>query len=385
MLCLQDPTHASTKLRNRLLSVTAALTIGDQRISLDFLSEMMNSISKLKHGLVKSDVYPRDKQNYASCEKMSRDCVLTALEEIPGSSATRLYLKLIRSVIIAYIDKSTCLKDRIYDAWLCVFLCRMWWSWLLAKAEQDSDEMESWSSNENSSQSVAKLVEQFFITKVSYESIEINAHQLTYLILLVEENVLPPEALQIFLFSSQPCETTFRSARSMSGAFSSIVNFSVTEFLRRAQKLSVLNRIRSESETYSSSANALQLRFVKYHKQMTNARSSSAASITSSITKNEIQKIVSSAFDDAFQLIGEFGVHALMKKKKIHTFWALNRFVSNKLNSLSKTVDTSSMTTTSSESDTDTEYEDDDNDNKVYDAMDEENLSEDSDDESSAY
>ena len=43
------------------------------------------------------------------------------------------------------------------------------------------------------------------------------------------------------------------------------------------------------------------------------------------------------------------------------------------------------MTTTSSESDTDTEYEDDDNDNTVYDAMDEENLSEDSDDESSTY
>ena len=82
VLCLQDPTHVCTKLRNRLLSVTAALTVGDQRISLDFLSDMMNSISKLKHGLVKSDIYPRDKQNYASCGKISRDYVLAVLEEI---------------------------------------------------------------------------------------------------------------------------------------------------------------------------------------------------------------------------------------------------------------------------------------------------------------
>ena len=44
-----------------------------------------------------------------------------------------------------------------------------------------------------------------------------------------------------------------------------------------------------------------------------------------------------------------------------------------------------SMATTSSESDTDAEYENDDHDKKVYDAMDEENMSEDSGDQSCAY
>ena len=175
------------------------------------------------------------------------------MNEIPGSSATSLYLSLVRSVMISYIDRSTTLNDRVYHAWFYVFLCRIWWwSWLLVNAEQDSDEMKTWSSSK-SSESVSKLVQQFFITKVSYESIEINAHQMIYLVLLVEEKILPVESLQVFLFISQPYESTFRSARSMSGSFSSIVNFSTTQFLRRAQKLLVLNRIKSKSETSSSS------------------------------------------------------------------------------------------------------------------------------------
>ncbi|CAF1407076.1 unnamed protein product, partial [Rotaria sordida] len=37
----EDPIHVCTKLRNRLLSTTAEMIIGNQRISLDFLSEMI--------------------------------------------------------------------------------------------------------------------------------------------------------------------------------------------------------------------------------------------------------------------------------------------------------------------------------------------------------
>lgn len=84
-----------------------------------------------------------------------------------------------------------------------------------------------------------------------------NAHQLTYLVLLVGEGSLPSEALQMFLFNSQTCENTFRVARSMSGTFSSMVNFTVAQSLRRVQKLSILNRIEVESETKSSASNTI--------------------------------------------------------------------------------------------------------------------------------
>jgi hypothetical protein len=99
---------------------------------------------------------------------------------------------------------------------------------------------------------------------------------------------LSEESLQIFLFNSQGCESTFRSARSMSGASSSIVNFSVTQFLRRAQKLSVLNRIKSEGET-NSSCDTTSLRFPKHHKQTSKATVATNPSKTVALTTDEVK------------------------------------------------------------------------------------------------
>jgi hypothetical protein len=141
ILCFQDPVHLCTELRNRLLSDTAEMIIGNQRVSLDVLSTMIATSNKLNHGLVKSDIYPRDRQNFASCEKISSDCVVSTLEKESDSLATRVYLKLIRSTIIAYIDKTTSLSNRVYHSWFTVFITRIWWAWLLVKAEEDSEKM----------------------------------------------------------------------------------------------------------------------------------------------------------------------------------------------------------------------------------------------------
>ena len=65
--------------------------------------ELIQNKSKLTHGLVKTDIEPKDKQNFHSCLKISSDEVLTALEEIDGSLATQIYLRLLRSVVVAYI------------------------------------------------------------------------------------------------------------------------------------------------------------------------------------------------------------------------------------------------------------------------------------------
>ncbi|CAF2097213.1 unnamed protein product [Rotaria magnacalcarata] len=78
----------------------------------------------------------------------------------------------------------------------------------------------------------------------TFLSIEINAHNSLYLILLVKQKQLLPQALNIPIFNSQACESIFRNTRALNGIYSTIFNFTVHDFLRRAQRLSLLNDIK---------------------------------------------------------------------------------------------------------------------------------------------
>ena len=127
---MQDPVHLCTKLRNRMLSRTASLSIGKAKVSTEVLIALIQNKSKLDHGLVKTDIEPKDRQNFYSCLKISSHEVVSALEDIDGSLATQIYLRLIRSVVVAYIEHDTPIMDRIYHCWFTVFVCRIWWTWL---------------------------------------------------------------------------------------------------------------------------------------------------------------------------------------------------------------------------------------------------------------
>ena len=50
-----------------------------------------------------------------------------------------------------------------------------------------------------------------------------------------------------WLLGSQPCESTFRAARSMTGTFSTIVNFSLLGFLQRLHRLQIQLQLETES------------------------------------------------------------------------------------------------------------------------------------------
>ena len=134
-----------------------------------------------------------------------------------------------------------------------------------------------------------------------------NAHTIIYITLLVINKELPPEALRIWLFSSQTCESMFRTARSMSGPFSSVVNFSVAEFLRRAEKLSVLQTIKSEAK---SDPNFL-FHFPRHHKQIKLQKFASTVPIFSSLSSDKIEQIAERAFADASELLAPLNVHVL--------------------------------------------------------------------------
>ncbi|CAM4816168.1 unnamed protein product [Rotaria magnacalcarata] len=73
LLFFQDATHLVTKWRNRLLSSAAELRLGNQFISIDHLYDIIHNemYTKLDHGLTKSDINPKDRQNFSSCLKLT--------------------------------------------------------------------------------------------------------------------------------------------------------------------------------------------------------------------------------------------------------------------------------------------------------------------------
>jgi hypothetical protein len=113
-LFFQDPVHLVTKWRNRLLSSTADLCIGNNKISMAHIEQLINSknYTKLDHGLTKSDINPKDRQNYNSCIKLISDDVINLLNDSTDTNGTVVYLTLLKMIVKAYIDKSTSIRER---------------------------------------------------------------------------------------------------------------------------------------------------------------------------------------------------------------------------------------------------------------------------------
>lgn len=95
-----------------------------------------------------------------------------------------------------------------------------------------------------------------FISLNAYVCIELNAHALI-LAALKSHYLKDPKMLTTWLMSSQPCEQTFRAARSMTSTFSTIVNFSMLEILQRLHKLQSINDIMCELREYYLSLSSL--------------------------------------------------------------------------------------------------------------------------------
>jgi len=69
--------------------------MGEKYVSVHDLTQLIDDYSKIDHGLVISDIYENDKQNYSSCEKITNDGVLSCLKKISNSEATQAYLQVI--------------------------------------------------------------------------------------------------------------------------------------------------------------------------------------------------------------------------------------------------------------------------------------------------
>ncbi|CAF3823792.1 unnamed protein product [Rotaria sp. Silwood1] len=94
LLFFQDPTHLVTKWCYRLLSSTAELCLGNQFILINHLHDIINSetYSKLDHGLTKSDINSKDRQNFSSCLKLTSADLFKILNDDVNTRETLIHL-----------------------------------------------------------------------------------------------------------------------------------------------------------------------------------------------------------------------------------------------------------------------------------------------------
>ncbi|CAF1387704.1 unnamed protein product, partial [Rotaria sp. Silwood1] len=322
LLFFQDPTHLVTKWRNRLLSATAELCLGNQSISINHLHDIIenDTYSKLDHGLTKSDINPKDRQNFSSCLKLTSNDLFNILNATADTRGTLLYFQVLKMIIVAYIEKTTTIVE-------------------------------------------------------TYLSVEINAHNLLYLILLVKQKQLPPQALNIPIFNSQACESIFRNTRALSGIYSTIVNFTVHDFPRRAQRLSLLNDIKCK-QLHSGSVDKLV--FPVHYKHRVERQSSFTHSQLE-IDEIDIERVITDAYHHAVDMLEGLDILNLLEKKHVLGLKPLREYLFRQLNSNSQKHNYSSQI---SNIDDEVFESDDDNDEDGDDTTNDLSMNEDNDDSS---
>lgn len=298
LLFMQDGIHLCTKMRNRLYSKTARLTMGNYVASIEHLYDLVNDNNKIDHGLSKSDLNIRDKQNFHSCQKLCDEKVLNMLMCSNEHRATYIYLLIINLLIDAYTNSAISLSSRIYCAWIVVFFVRLWRIWLHVTKSSHR-------------KSVLKTDRNHFITTNAQSSIEINAHILIYIFFLQYQQIIPLDLSKcVHLFSSQACENVFRNARALSGVYSTRINFTMKQFLKRINKLNVLTEIK-QSEMNNDDRKILfpmHQKLRRLHKENDDIYLRSDANID----VNSLERIIFQAFAVAQEMANAVGMSDVM-------------------------------------------------------------------------
>ena len=151
------------------------------------------------------------------------ESVSKLLALIPDSKGTLAYLEVIKCVIDSYLDKKLQPALRVEKAW---YSLRYWREWILLKPEYT-------------------LIDNF-ITTNAYVCTELNAHALISF-LLTARDTLPPGTFMPWLLGSQSCEKIFRTARSLSSTFSTVINFGMLGLSRRLNRIHIQLCLEAES------------------------------------------------------------------------------------------------------------------------------------------
>lgn len=348
MFSMQDPIHIATKFRNRLLSKSAKLKMGNYWVSARDLFNLIESRSKLEHSLIRCDVNPKDKQNYASCLRISSGAVLNLLKQDEVAKGTYVYLSLLRLIISGLIEKSTKIEERLLNVWTVVFTCRLWWTWI--------QQLQSKDIGDSCSEPIGTIKRNSFITKPTFWCIEINAHILLSIVLLVIRKKLPIEALNTFVFNSQICENTFRTARSLLGSFSSVTNFSVKSFMKRCEKISIINSIKSRG----GHVGGYRFQFPHHHKNDKETLNYSIDLIQElNFNESDVENIINTAFERAKNYVLMVNMSERLINKNLYSLSDLSSFLRRHLSKSSSKIVDYTGNDSSDEDSTDDEFEDD--------------------------
>ncbi|KAK3917225.1 Protein FAM218A [Frankliniella fusca] len=227
VVCVQDPTHVATKLRNLLLR-SKILCVGDYYISVNHIRFMMENTSKDQHKLADEDINPKDRMNFKSAEKLFSKTVTTLMQLSKSESkGTCVFLDMANAVTEAFLDRKLEPLDRIEMLWKATFFYRGWRQWV-------------------SSHPFYTLKDNF-LTSNTYLCIEINAHALLILVRYYRDHSGEPDVGEFcpWLWSSQGCESLFRAVRSMTTTFCTVMNFTVREFLQKVSRATLEEDIKN--------------------------------------------------------------------------------------------------------------------------------------------
>lgn len=220
---IQDTTHIITKLRNRLLALSIILVIGKKQVSVGHLKYLIRHFPKAEHGLVMSDICPDDRQNFGSMEKIMDPKILEMLNNlVPDSEATVNYLQICSEISSSFLDCTISPEERLYRIWHALYFLRIWRQWILESSEYK--------------------LQNSFITSNAYICVELNAYFLIHLIVKLRDENKKEQFLPV-LFSSQTCESTFRTMRSLTTANWTKVNFSLFELFHSIGRIELLTDI----------------------------------------------------------------------------------------------------------------------------------------------
>lgn len=219
----QDTIHLSGKARNRLLKDGIKLPMGSYEVTINHLKNLVKNVQKSVHGLTYYDVYPVDRMNYTSFEKIVHDRVIFALRErIPGSAATVQYLLTFRDIDRSFSSLNLKPLNRVSMMYRSLYFLRIWRSFI--------KNSKSYNLNDN------------YITSYTHMCVEINAKNLIRL-MKEQRDRQEHEMFLSTLYNSQTCEKIFRMFRAMGTTQFTRINFCLLELIHMIGRVEVQNEI----------------------------------------------------------------------------------------------------------------------------------------------
>ena len=134
--------------------------------------------------------------------------------------------------------------------------------------------------------------------------IELNAHALLSFLIMVRDHVSDDNCFFPWLLGSQCCESTFRTARSMSSTFSTMINFGVLGLLRQLHRLQIQLALQAET-----SKDIVFPRLTKHQRKCVFKQFS-----LSEVSNDKILEVVQKARNLAKLKVEELGMDVLFKK-----------------------------------------------------------------------